>query len=79
MAHLPLALPVGAQVVADAAYTFYEWEDALAERKHIRLLVGRKRSSERRDASATHDYKQGLRHTPTAFASAGPAREIIEE
>jgi len=61
LAHLPLALPAGAQVAADAAYTFYEWEDELAEREQISLLVGRKRNSQRRDAPALHDYKQWLR------------------
>jgi hypothetical protein len=61
LAHLPLALPAGAQVAADTAYTLYEWEDELAEREQISLLVGRKRNSKRRDAPAMHDYKQWLR------------------
>lgn len=61
LAHLPFALPAGAQVAADAAYTFYEWEDALVEREQISLLVGRKRNSKRRDAPSLHDYKQWLR------------------
>jgi Transposase DDE domain len=61
LAHLPFALPAGAQVAADAAYTFYEWEAALSEREQISLLVGRKRNSKRRDAPPLHDYKQWLR------------------
>lgn len=61
VAALPLALPVGADVAADAAYTYYEWEDALAEIDGVRLLVGRKRNSKRRDLPAVHDYKQWLR------------------
>lgn len=61
LSELPLCLPVGAEVAADAAYTFYEWEDALAQREGIRLLVGRKRNSKRRDAPPLHDYKQWLR------------------
>lgn len=61
LAHLPFALPVGAQVAADAAYTFYEWEDVLSERDEISLLVGRKRNSKRRDVPSMHDYKQWLR------------------
>jgi len=61
LAHLPLALPAGAEVAADAAYTFYEWEDMLAEREQIGLMVGRKRNSKRRDVPAMHDYKQWLR------------------
>jgi hypothetical protein len=42
-------------------YTFYEWEDELAEREQISLLVGRKRTSKRRDVLPLHDYKQWLR------------------
>lgn len=40
LAELPL-LPVGAAVAADAAYTYYESEDALAQTAGQRLLVGR--------------------------------------
>jgi hypothetical protein len=61
VAHLPFALPAGAEVAADAAYTFYEWEDELAKREQISLLVGRKRNSKRRDVPSLHDYKQWLR------------------
>lgn len=61
VAELPLALPRGAEVAADAAYTYYEWEEALAQRDGVRLLVGRKRNSKRRDVPAVHDYKQWLR------------------
>jgi hypothetical protein len=61
LAHLPFALPAGAEVAADAAYTFYEWEDELAEREQISLLVGRKRNSKRRDGPSLHNYKQWLR------------------
>jgi len=61
LAELPLSLPARAQVAADAAYTYYEWEDALAETDDVRLLVGRKSNSKRRDVPALHDYKQWLR------------------
>lgn len=61
LAQLPLQLPVGADVAADAAYTYYEWEDALAQADGVRLLVGRKRNSKRRDVPVVHDYKQWLR------------------
>jgi DDE family transposase len=61
LAELPLCLAAGAQVAADAAYTFYEWEDALRESEQVSLLVARKANSKRRDAPATHDYKQWLR------------------
>jgi hypothetical protein len=61
MANLPLALPAGADVAADAAYTYYEWEDALEESDGVHLLVGRKHNSKRRDVPVVHDYKQWLR------------------
>lgn len=61
LTELPLALPVGADVAADAAYTYYEWEDALAQTDGVRLLVGRKGNSKRRDVPVVHDYKQWLR------------------
>jgi hypothetical protein len=61
LAELPLSLPAGAQLAADAAYTFYDWEDHLRETEQVRLLVARKANSKRRDAPATHDYKQWLR------------------
>ena len=61
LAELPLSLPAGAQLAADAAYTFYDWEDHLRESEQVRLLVARKANSKRRDAPATHDYKQWLR------------------
>jgi len=52
LAELPLCLPGRAEVAADAAYTYYEWEDALAHTDGVRLLVGRKRNSKRRDVPA---------------------------
>ncbi len=61
LAQLPLCLPVGADVAADAAYTYYEWEEALAQTDGVRLLVGRKGNSKRRDVPLLHDYKQWLR------------------
>lgn len=61
LAALPLCLPAGADIAADAGYTYYEWEDVLAEGDGVRLLVGRKRNSKRRDVPPLHDYKQWLR------------------
>jgi len=61
LAELPFALSAGADVAADAAYTFYEWEDALAQMDGVHLLVGRKRNSKRRDVPVVHDYKRWLR------------------
>jgi len=49
LAELPLSLPAGAEVAADAAYTFYEWEDHLVEQDRVHLLVARKANSKRRD------------------------------
>jgi len=61
LAELALALPAGADVAADAAYTYYEWEDELSEADGVRLLVCRRSDSKRRDVPAVHDYKQWLR------------------
>jgi hypothetical protein len=61
LATLALCLPVEADVAADAAYTYYEWEDELEESDGVRLLVGRRRNSKRRDVPVVHDYKQWLR------------------
>lgn len=61
LAELSLSLPAGSDVAADAAYTYYEWEDELAERDGVRLLVCRRSDSKRRDVPAVHDYKQWLR------------------
>ncbi|MDT5271194.1 MAG: hypothetical protein QOH49_3380 [Acidobacteriota bacterium] len=61
LAELPLSLPAGAEVAADSAYTYYEWEDQLFEQEELCLLVARKSNSKRRDAPPLHDYKQWLR------------------
>ena len=61
LAELPLSLPAGAEVAADAAYTYYEWEDHLHEQDSVHLLVARKQNSKRRDTPVAHDYKQWLR------------------
>ena len=50
------------QIFADSAYTFYEWEDYLAEAEQIKLLVQRKNNSERVDLPALWDYKRIFRH-----------------
>jgi hypothetical protein len=42
-----LDLPSGATLYADAAYTDYGWEDAIAETQHLRLQVARKANSKR--------------------------------
>ena len=50
------------QIFADSADTFYEWEDYLKEQEQIKLLVTRKKTSERGDVPAMKDYKQIYRH-----------------
>jgi transposase len=44
---LPLDLPEGAEICADAAYTDYFWEDALVEVADLHLLAKRKHNSTR--------------------------------
>jgi hypothetical protein len=44
---LHLDLPITTTVYADAAYTDYGWEDALAETQQLRLHVARKSNSKR--------------------------------
>ncbi len=56
---LPLALAAGSEVAADAAYTYYEWEDALEESDGAHLVVGRKTNSRRREMPVVHDYNYG--------------------
>lgn len=61
LAELPLCLPPNSRIVADAAYTHYEWEDYLLEREQIQLLVQRKKTSKRADLPTTKDYKKMMR------------------
>jgi hypothetical protein len=61
-AELALDFPQGAQITADAAYTEYDWEDYLLENDKIRLLVTRKKNSQRADEPSLRDYKFWLRH-----------------
>jgi len=44
---LPLDLPAGSTIYADAAYTDYEWEDFLAQGPHLSLVVPRKVNAKR--------------------------------
>lgn len=59
---LPLSLPAGAEVYADAAYTNYWAEDDLKQTDAIVLQVVRKRNSTRPDAPALAYIKQVTRH-----------------
>lgn len=44
---LPLDLPAGSTIYADAAYTDYAWEDWLAQDCHLALVVPRKTNAKR--------------------------------
>ena len=59
---LPLNLPDGSSVYADAGYTDYQAEDALKEADGISLQVMRKRNSQRPDAPWVAYIKQCTRH-----------------
>ena len=52
---LPLDLPAGSIIYADAAYTDYGWEDLLAQGPHLHLIVPRKVNA-RRTISACQRY-----------------------
>lgn len=62
MAELPLNFEKGAHIAADAAYTEYNWEDFARETEGIKLLVMRKKNSQRGDDLPTKNYKFWLRH-----------------
>jgi hypothetical protein len=59
---LPLNLPDGSSVYADAGYTDYQAEDDLKEADGIALEVMRKRNSQRPDAPWVAYIKQCTRH-----------------
>lgn len=44
---LPLDLPAGSTIYADAAYTDYGWEDLLAQGPNLSLVVPRKANAKR--------------------------------
>jgi hypothetical protein len=59
---LPLNLPPGSSIYADAGYTDYQAEDDLNETEQIRLQVARKSNSKRFDAPWVAYIKQSTRH-----------------
>lgn len=59
---LPLQLPAHSQVYADAAYTDYQAEDALAWNENVTLQVARKHNSKRPDSPCLAYIKQTTRH-----------------
>jgi hypothetical protein len=67
---LPLNLPSGSEVYADAAYTDYTVEDILQELSTISLKVMRKKNSKRKDKPWIQYIKQHTRHyVETIFSS----------
>lgn len=62
LAELPFNFPEGAEIAADAAYTEYNWEDFAQENDEIKLLVMRKKGSQRGDDLPTKYFKFWLRH-----------------
>jgi hypothetical protein len=68
LAHLPLELPVGAQLIADSAYTQFEWEEYLRQTQDLRLLVVAKSNTQRPVEPRIEEYKKLFRkRIETAF------------
>lgn len=61
ISELALDLPQGAKIFLDAGYTQYNFEDFLWESEKIKLMISRKKNSERLDAPPTADYKKMTR------------------
>ncbi|HJS81994.1 MAG TPA: IS982 family transposase [Nitrososphaera sp.] len=59
---LSLELPQGSEVFMDAGYTDYQAEDDALAAEGLRLSVGRKKNSTRRDQWGEHWYKKMTRH-----------------
>ena len=59
---LSLELPQGSAVFMDAGYTDYQAEDDALEVEGLRLSVGRKKNSTRRDEWGEYWYKKMTRH-----------------
>jgi hypothetical protein len=67
-AHLPLALPEGAHLIADSAYTQFEWEEYLREIQNVHLLVVAKSNTRRSIEPRLEEYKKLFRkRIETAF------------
>jgi hypothetical protein len=68
LSHLALELPAGAHLIADSAYTQFEWEEYLGETENIQLLVQRKSNTRRSIEPCLEDYKKLFRkRIETAF------------
>lgn len=68
LAHLALELPAASHLIADSAYTNYEWEDYLLEEENINFPVQRKSNTRRAVEPRLEDYKKLFRkRIETAF------------
>jgi hypothetical protein len=68
LAELALDFPEGAQLIADSAYTQFEWEDHLRETQRLRLLVVAKSNTRRAVEPRLEEYKKLFRkRIETAF------------
>jgi hypothetical protein len=61
LAELALDLPAPAQLLVDAGYNFYEWEDYLHEIEKLQLQVPRKANSKRAREPWQEIYKSSIR------------------
>lgn len=68
LAQLPLELPEGAHLIADSAYTQFEWEEHLRQTQNLRLLVVAKSNTRRQIEPRLEEYKKLFRkRIETAF------------
>jgi Transposase DDE domain len=68
LAQLPLALPEGAHLIADSAYTYLEWEEHLQQTQRLHLLVVAKSNTRRNIEPRLEEYKKLFRkRIETAF------------
>ena len=61
LAELPLEFPEGAHLIADSAYTQFEWETHLQETQNLRLLVVAKSNTRRNVEPPMEEYKKLFR------------------
>jgi hypothetical protein len=68
LAHLALELPSQAHIIADSAYTNFEWEAHLLKTDGIHLLVQAKSNTQRNVEPRLEDYKTTFcKRIETAF------------
>jgi hypothetical protein len=68
LAHQALEMPPDAHLIADSAYTNYEWEDYLLAEEQINFLVQRKSNTKRAVEPRLEEYKTRFRkRIETAF------------